>query len=500
MNLIEKYKIYLVYAVSIAFIVLNCYLIIQDKYYALLTPILLIFLFLYIFSLDKLILLITFLTPIAINYKDPDMGIGITLPTEPLLLGVLVVFILKLFYDGGFNRKVVTHPVSIFIIINLIWLGITTITSEIPLVSVKFLIARLWFVVPFYFIGILLFKKVKNIKLFNWLYIIPLLIVIFYTLVNHAGYGFDKPSSNMVMKPFYNDHTAYGAVIAMFIPFFIGFSLSKSYTNSQRLASSIVLFLLIIGLIFSYSRAAWISISFALMVYAIIVFRIKFRWVLGGFLLLAGLFYMFSFQLIDRLESNKQDSSTDFAEHIQSMSNISSDASNLERINRWNCALRLYNERPFWGWGPGTYQFVYAPYQRSKEKTIISTNAGDMGNAHSEYIGPLSESGVLGMLTFIAIVIAVSITGLRVYKRADSKEVKLISLVILLGLMSYFAHGLLNNFLDTDKASVPFWGFIGILVSLDLYHTRENDEQATKNEQRSAICCHALRTSMAGAP
>ena len=476
MNLIEKYKIYLVYAVSIAFIVLNCYLIIQDKYYALLTPILLIFLFLYIFSLDKLILLITFLTPIAINYKDPDMGIGITLPTEPLLLGVLVVFILKLFYDGGFNRKVVTHPVSIFIIINLIWLGITTITSEIPLVSVKFLIARLWFVVPFYFIGILLFKKVKNIKLFNWLYIIPLLIVIFYTLVNHAGYGFDKPSSNMVMKPFYNDHTAYGAVIAMFIPFFIGFSLSKSYTNSQRLASSIVLFLLIIGLIFSYSRAAWISISFALIVYAIIAFRIKFRWVLGGFLLLAGLFYMFSFQLIDRLESNKQDSSTDFTEHIQSMSNISSDASNLERINRWNCALRLYDERPFWGWGPGTYQFVYAPYQRSKEKTIISTNAGDMGNAHSEYIGPLSESGILGMLTFIAIVIAVSITGLRVYKRADSKEVKLISLVILLGLMSYFAHGLLNNFLDTDKASVPFWGFIGILVSLDLYHTKKKSE------------------------
>ncbi len=280
----------------------------------------------------------------------------------------------------------------------------------------------------------------------------------------------------MVMKPFYNDHTAYGAVIAMFIPFFIGFSLSKSYTNSQRLASSIVLFLLIIGLIFSYSRAAWISISFALMVYAIIAFRIKFRVVLGGFIILAGLFYMFSFQLIDRLESNKQDSSTDFAEHIQSMSNISSDASNLERINRWNCALRLYDERPFWGWGPGTYQFVYAPYQRSKEKTIISTNAGDMGNAHSEYIGPLSESGVLGMLTFIAIVIAVSITGLRVYKRADSKEVKLISLVILLGLMSYFAHGLLNNFLDTDKASVPFWGFIGILVSLDLYHTKKKSE------------------------
>ena len=151
MNLIEKYRIYIVYAVSLAFIVLNCYLIIQDKYYGLLAPVLLIFLFLYIFSLDKLILLITFLTPIAINYKDPDLGVGISLPTEPLLLGVLVVFILKLFYDGGFNRKIVSHPVSIAIIINLIWLGLTMFTSEIPLVSVKFLIARLWFIIPFYF-------------------------------------------------------------------------------------------------------------------------------------------------------------------------------------------------------------------------------------------------------------------------------------------------------------------------------------------------------------
>ncbi len=473
MSLIEKYKIYLVYAVSVFFIALNCYLIVQDKYYALLTPVLLIFLFLYIFSLDKLILIITFLTPIAVNFKDPDLGVGITLPTEPLLLGVLVVFILKLFYDGGFNRKIIQHPVSIFIIINLLWIGITTITSEIPMVSIKFLVARLWFVVPFYFIGILLFKKISNIKLFNWLYVLPLLVVIFYTLFNHAGYGFDKPSSNMVMKPFYNDHTAYGAVISMFIPFFVGFSLSRNYTNSQRLANSIVLFILLVGVIFSYSRAAWVSLAFALMVYGIIALKIKFRFILLGIAILSAVFYVFSFQLMDRLEKNKQDSSTDFLEHIQSISNISSDASNLERINRWNCAMRLYEERPFWGWGPGTYQFVYAPFQRSKEKTIISTNAGDMGNAHSEYIGPLSESGILGMLSFIAIVIAITIIGMRVYRRAESKEVKLIALLTLLGLMTYFTHGLLNNFLDTDKASVPFWGFIGILVSLDLYHSRK---------------------------
>ena len=31
----------------------------------------------------------------------------------------------------------------------------------------------------------------------------------------------------------------------------------------------------------------------------------------------------------------------------------------------------------------------------------------------------------------------------------------------------------MNDFLDTDKASVPFWGFIAILVALDLYYLPE---------------------------
>jgi branched-subunit amino acid permease len=34
--------------------------------------------------------------------------------------------------------------------------------------------------------------------------------------------------------------------------------------------------------------------------------------------------------------------------------------------------------------------------------------------------------------------------------------------------MTYFAHGFLNNYLDTDKASALFWGFIVVLVVLDL--------------------------------
>jgi O-antigen ligase len=102
-----------------------------------------------------------------------------------------------------------------------------------------------------------------------------------------------------------------------------------------------------------------------------------------------------------------------------------------------------------------------------------------MGNAHSEYIGPLSESGVLGMLTFLGIVVTTIITGIRIFRRSGSAEVRSLGLIVTLGLISYYVHGIMNNFLDTDKASVPFWAFTAMLVALDLYH---RNKQPAKGE------------------
>ena len=176
----------------------------------------------------------------------------------------------------------------------------------------------------------------------------------------------------------------------------------------------------------------------------------------------------------------RQRSSSDLAEHVQSISNITSDASNLERINRWNCAVRMFREKPFFGWGPGTYMFQYAPFQTTSEKTEISTNAADRGNAHSEYLGPLSESGLFGMLAFIAIVVFTCITGVRVYRNAPDRNSRILAVSVFLGLITYYVHGIMNNFLDSDKASAPFWGFTAILVSMDLFSTRENQPAEDK--------------------
>jgi O-antigen ligase len=389
------------------------------------------------------------------------------------MISILAVFLLKLFYEGKLDRKLVYHPISLSILFYLGWMLITCVTSDLPAVSFKYFLSKMWFIVCFYYYGYFLFQKTQNINRFLWAYCIPFVLVIGYTVFEHSQYGFDQKTANWVMSPFYNDHTAYGAMLAFFVPGLLGLSFMKDRPLFQRAVAFLFFLIFILAVVLSYSRAAWVSLAGALAFFSVLYFRINFKFILLSLVVLVIAYFSFREQLLVKLERNRQDSSTNITEHVRSISNISSDASNLERLNRWQSAFRMFRERPVFGWGPGTYSFKYAPFQFSYEKTIISTNSGDRGNAHSEYIGPLAESGVLGTVSFLLMIVAIFYTGVRLYARLALKNEKIILVSLLAGLVTYFIHGALNNFLDTDKASVPFWGFIAGVVALDIYQKKK---------------------------
>ena len=455
------------------FISISIFMMARENYWIAAIPLFIVIIYLAIYSLDKILLIIAFCTPLAVVLNDKSSGPALSIPGEPLMFGVLLLFVFKFIFEGKFDRKILYHPVTLAIAFHITWMFITSVTSTYPVVSFKHLLSQLWFIIPFYLLGTQLFREKKNIKKFVWLYCSTLLIVIFYTLFQHAQNSWTQKAAHWVMIPFYNDHTAYAAVLALFIPPMIAFMRDRYSSFRERFLAGFMSIMLIIAIILSYTRAAWLSLIVTLIVYFIYSFRIKFYNVLLIGAGLVTLFMIFSSDIFMKLEKNRQDSATDFNKHIKSISNISTDASNLERINRWNSALRMWKQKPFLGWGPGTYQFNYAPFQKSSETTIISTNAGDSGNAHSEFIGPLSEEGVFGMLAMVLIVITVIYRSSILYSTAKDPNIRLLTLGILLGLVTYFVHGTLNNFLDTDKLSVPFWAFIAMLVSLDVYHNKK---------------------------
>ncbi len=476
----QRSKVILLYFSAIVFIAFATYFVSIEKFYIAALPFALALVLVAAFSLDKLMYIIAFLAPLSVQMRFfMSVENDLSLPIEPLLFGVLLIVLYKFAFENhSFDKKLLTHPVSIAIYLNFAWIVVTSFTSTMPLISFKFTLTRLWYLAAFYILTLHLFKNKDNIYKYFWFYIVSFLFVIVYTLVRISGFGFfDKKAANYVVMPLLPDHTSYGAILAMLIPFIFLCIFLKRYNSGKRVFVFAIGIFYLLALVLSYTRAAWLGLALSFVLLILLVLRIKGRTILVmGVVALTVVITFFS-QIVMHLEKNQQDSSDNLSEQLSSVTNISTDASNLERINRWNSALRMFNERPIMGFGPGTYMFQYAPYQFTYERTIISTNFGEVGNAHSEFLGPLAESGILGTLTFTMILILTGITAFRIYQRALEREIRLLSMALFLGLFSYYMHGFLNNFLDIDKFSLLFWGFTAAIVVLDVVYPKDKGSE-----------------------
>ena len=433
-----------------------------------LVPLALLVMWLFYVKLETGLLLMALLTPFAVNVALMP-GMELSMPVEPMMILFSFFFFFRVLVARTYDLRILRHPVSLLLLASLAWWLVTSCTSRLPWVSFKYLIARLWFVVPFYFAAVQIFRNSKRISQFYWAYAIGLGIVILIATSKTLGNFSDLQTLHRVMRPFYNDHTAYGCAIALLIPASVYFIFGGQWKGWQRVLTLLLFVLLCTGLFFSYCRAAWISVVAAIGIYVLIRMGMKVKWMVLLFGLGVGVFFAYQSDVLYRLGKNHQDSSYTLADQVKSISNISTDASNVERLNRWASAIRLWKESPVFGVGPGTYQFLYGSYQKSYQLSTTSTNAGNLGNAHSEYIGPMTEQGLPGVLLVAALFLTTFATGVRVYRTAKDPAVSRMALAFTLSLLTYYVHGVFNNFLDTDKLSVPFWAFTAVVVALDLY-------------------------------
>ncbi len=465
---------------SVAYIALAGYLILVQQEFLTLASIGLLAVYFATFHMEWTYLGLAFLTPLSVNIEEYTESFGLYIPTEPLLFGMLLLLILRHLKGKVFEDHIWKSPIVWAVGFHVAWTFITSITSTMPSVSFKFLLAKLWFIVPVLLFGPTVFKNSKNVKVFIWLLVVGMVISICYTLTIHASYSFGEKEGHWVMWPFFKDHTIYGSAVAFVTPLIFGLYFHKKHGPLMQVTLWILILIVMLGLYFSYTRAAWLSVVAAIGVLIAIKLRIKFS-LIATIVGIAGITLFFSWDSIQmELARNKQEHTTeDFGEKLQSATNVTTDASNLERLNRWDCAIAMFKEKPVVGFGPGTYAFEYARFQKPENLTIISTNFGTLGNAHSEYLGPLSEMGLLGMVSIILIVIAIFYKGITLYLKwpPEDREMRTIILSMILSLVTYFVHGILNNYLDTDKAAIPIWGFCAAFIALE-YQLKK--KEATK--------------------
>ncbi|MCI0523162.1 MAG: O-antigen ligase family protein [Bacteroidales bacterium] len=427
-------------------------------------------------SLERLLLLTLFLTPLSIqiSYLYEATAFDLSVPTEPVLAMMLLITIFKLVVTREFNPRLLRHPVTVVVALWLLWTVLTSLTSTMPGVSFKTLAYRLWYIAGFYLIAAQLFSSDAFSRKYITAYSAGLSVVVVFFLIRVGSVGLlNQQFAHSACYPFYRDHTSFGASMAFLLPPLIVMLFRKATGPGLRMVFSALILLFIAGFIFSYSRAAWVSLIAAVAAALILWLRLPPRILSSVAVVLMIATVLSAGWIWERMDSTTEDSSADLAQHLRSSSNISTDQSNLERINRWKSALKMFAEKPVAGWGPGTYQFNYGPFQEAADRTIISTDFGDAGNAHSEYLGALSESGLPGALLFMLITLFAVVTGIRVWYSEKRTADAFFALALLTGVLTYVIHAMMNSFLDSDKIAALWWGFIAMLVALDLKRKRK---------------------------
>ncbi|MES2678428.1 MAG: O-antigen ligase family protein [Bacteroidota bacterium] len=413
-----------------------------------------------------LLYMLSFLIPLSV-----PLVIGtsqISMPSELVIVMLGAFFFVKVILDKKPNRQFMTHPITILILLDVTWLFISSVFSEMPEVSFKRLFIRTCYYITFYYFYYEMFRMdVKNIKKIFTLHICGFLIPILYATINHASLGFTTVGSQRISAPFYFDHTIYGACLVFFIPFIFLYATGAQSRKEKTLYGSL-LFVFLTASLLSYSRAAWISLFIAATLALILRYRIKIKYLALATLVLCFAAFLNFERIKNSLSQNKDIShSNDVGKHFKSISNINTDASNKERINRWKCALRMFADKPLAGFGPGTYQFFYGQYQQIEDLTRISTYNGTKGHAHSEYLNYLSETGLPGLLIFLTLIAVVCRRALYVFKNTASPA-KITALAVFAALVTYFVHAFFNGFLEFDKMAMPVFCSMAVITALDL--------------------------------
>jgi putative inorganic carbon (HCO3(-)) transporter len=132
---------YIVYIGSVLFILIHGILIYREGItYLVYLPLLLMALLVAFVRFDNFMLLIVMLVPLSVPLYTffSDLDVNLSLPAEVLVVVAFLLFFAKIISNERIDKRILVHPVSIAIYINLIWIFITSLTSSMPLVSIKF--------------------------------------------------------------------------------------------------------------------------------------------------------------------------------------------------------------------------------------------------------------------------------------------------------------------------------------------------------------------------
>ena len=456
------------YAYAVVALTALCAGVVSGEYWLAGLPVALWVLLVAVLDFRKLFWLMVVCIPLSFNIFLPG-GFGTDIPTEPLAIGLSgILFVHALRHWDEYDRSAFGHPIAWLLYLHVGWILFTTVLSDGFVVSLKFSLAKLWYVGAYFLLPLLVIRTPKQVAVLVHCILWPLLFVALQTLVRHGLYGFSFAAQSKTMHPFFSEHVSYAGCLAVFTPWLFWLRwYRRRHGRSTWWWAVIVLPVWLAAVYFSYTRAAFVALALAGVAYYVIRWRLMkpvLALALVGALGVAG-FFLHDNRYLDYAPNFEKTISQESFDNLISSTYKLEDISTMERFYRWVAAGHMVPYRPWTGWGPGNFIEFYESYTVNAFETYVSDNEGRSG-IHSYYLMTLVEQGYPGLLIFLVYIFGALIIGERLYHRQTDPTARHAIMAALLALLIVDAFNIINDQMETDKVGAQYLLNLAILVMM----------------------------------
>jgi len=286
----------------------------------------------------------------------------------------------------------------------------------------------------------------NRIKLISYSFILIGLLVSIISLVDISKIYFTIGNLMPTQAPIGRTNDL-GAYLLLIFPLAFCSFLYEEESYLEKSIYGISSIFIFTSIVLTFSRGIWLTLLIAIfLVFALGHKIIKKNWIFIVIIMIICLIpIIFNWESI-----------------ITRFSSLQNIFSSVENSIEWRKSLlrgsiKIFADNPIFGTGLNTFAFVYSLYQERAGYFSI--------NSHNYYLQLLTETGVVGFITFIVLALSILYLSFKAFFNSE-KLFKGISLGLLIGIISSLIH--ISVDIDWSIAVIPimFWLEVGLLIAI----------------------------------
>jgi O-antigen ligase len=436
-----------------------------DEKLLLILPFVILAILLFTGNLKYLFFALLVAIPLSTEFAVTDT-LSTDLPDEPMMLllaGSLVCVLLV--KPSLFPVELKTSSLFFLLLLQFSWTLLTVLSSQELWLSVKYSLAKIWFILAFVVGSLMFLRTRKDVVLASKCLIFSMLLPIIVSMIRHAETGFTFESINATLSPFFRNHVNYSALLVCLFPILLVWHHFAATHLRKWILLLIGIFLT--ALIFAYSRGAWLCLLSGAVTWFAVKRKILLALIASAIMITAlALFWLVQQDNYIKFapDFNTTTQHTDFNEHLEATYTLK-DMSTMERFYRWIAGIKMLNEKKLSGYGPNTFTIYYKEYTVTAFKTWVSENE-EKSSVHNYFLLIAIEQGLPGLLLLFVVLLsmfAIAIKGYHVLQDPFERSLAMLCAVVLSMVVTL---NLLSDLIETDKIGSIYFLLIGLLIRI----------------------------------